>query len=160
MNIIKVFKKDNVIEIVNELYPEGVVHVGDEKFPDIGVEYLFLQYNSFYPSECYWVDTNNAVQEFTDEQLEKISKICNDWKQDLGQQGNPTEKQIKEKEILKHKKFLNETAWIWEKFSRNVILLKELSEEEFKIKYNDIILNQEIARSEINRLEIEVKSLE
>jgi preprotein translocase subunit YajC len=46
---------------------------------------------------------------------------------------------VKNDQVLKAKQYLNETSWIWEKFNRNVIVLKDLTEEEFKImkSHND-----------------------
>jgi hypothetical protein len=67
---------------------------------------------------------------------------------------------VKNDQVLKAKQYLNETSWIWEKFNRNVIVLKDLTEEEFKIKYNDIILKQEEYRILINTIEPELINLE
>lgn len=67
---------------------------------------------------------------------------------------------VKNDQVLKAKQYLNETSWIWEKFNRNVIVLKDLTEEEFKIKYNDIILKQEEYRLLINTIEPELINLE
>lgn len=55
--------------------------------------------------------------------------------------------------IQLHTKYLNETGWIWQKYQRNVVVLKYMTEEEFVTKYQEIIDNQEFARSEIGRLE-------
>lgn len=67
---------------------------------------------------------------------------------------------VKNDQVLKAKQYLNETSWIWEKFNRNVIVLKDLTEEEFKIKYNDIVLKQEEYRVLINTIEPELINLE
>lgn len=50
--------------------------------------------------------------------------------------------------------------WIWEKYSRNVLVLKDLTVEEFNTKYGDIILAQEEARLNINKYEQELLALE
>ena len=55
--------------------------------------------------------------------------------------------------IQLHNNYLNETGWIWQKYQRNVVILKDMTEEEFVTKYQEIIDNQEFARSEIGRLE-------
>lgn len=55
--------------------------------------------------------------------------------------------------IQLHTNYLNETGWIWQKYQRNVIVLKDMTEEEFVTKYQEIIDSQEFARSEIGRLE-------
>ena len=55
--------------------------------------------------------------------------------------------------IQLHTEYLNETGWIWQKYQRNVVVLKDMTEEEFVTKYQEIIENQEFARSEIGRLE-------
>ena len=55
------------------------------------------------------------------------------------------------------KQYLSETSWIWEKYSRNVTVLGDLTNEEFKLKYADIILKQEEAKALINVLEVKIK---
>lgn len=44
------------------------------------------------------------------------------------------------------------TAWIWEKYNRNVVMLGDLTADEFRAKYADIIAKQEEARALINEL--------
>ena len=56
-------------------------------------------------------------------------------------------------QIQEAKAYLSETSWIWEKYSRNVTVLGDLTNEEFKLKYADIILKQEETRVLINTLE-------
>ena len=58
-------------------------------------------------------------------------------------------------QIQEAKAYLSETSWIWEKYSRNVTVLGDLTNEEFKLKYADIILKQEEARVLINILEVQ-----
>lgn len=60
-------------------------------------------------------------------------------------------------QIQEAKAYLSETSWIWEKYSRNVVVLGDLTNEEFKLKYADIILKQEEARSLINALELKLQ---
>lgn len=62
-------------------------------------------------------------------------------------------------QINEAKNYLNETSWIWEKFNRNVLLLKDLSNEEFNTKYQDIILQQEESRVLIKNLRLELEQL-
>lgn len=64
------------------------------------------------------------------------------------------------KQIQEAKAYLSDTSWIWEKYSRNVLSLKELTDEEFQTKYQDIILSQEEARLNINKYEQELIALE
>lgn len=52
--------------------------------------------------------------------------------------------------------YLKDTGWIWEKFNRNVIILKNMTEEEFSLKYADIIAEQERNRLLINELELQL----
>lgn len=51
------------------------------------------------------------------------------------------------------KKYLIDTSWIWEKYSRNVLVLENITKEDFHLKYKDIIVKQEEYRSLINTLE-------
>ena len=80
-------------------------------------------------------------------------------------QGNTPEPEFTELEIQTNllnqqiqeaKTYLSTTSWIWEKYSRNVLVLKDLTVEEFNIKYQDIILAQEEARLNINKFEQEL----
>ena len=48
------------------------------------------------------------------------------------------------------KEYLTETGWIWEKYNRNVLVLKDMTSEEFSLKYADIISKQEEYRALIN----------
>lgn len=59
-------------------------------------------------------------------------------------------------QINEAKSYLNETSWIWEKFNRNVVVLKDMTEEEFSLKYADIIAEQERNRLLINELEVQL----
>lgn len=75
----------------------------------------------------------------------------------------PTDEEIAqenlENKIQEAKNYLSATSWIWEKYSRNVLVLKDLTVEEFNTKYQDIISNQEQCRLDINNLEQELLAL-
>ena len=58
--------------------------------------------------------------------------------------------------IQEAKAYLSKTSWIWEKYNRNVLALKDLTDAEFQTKYQDIILLQEEARLNINKYEQEL----
>lgn len=60
-------------------------------------------------------------------------------------------------QIQEAKTYISETSWIWEKYNRNVTVLCDLTNEEFKLKYADIILKQEEARALINALELKLQ---
>lgn len=59
-------------------------------------------------------------------------------------------------QIQEAKQYLTETGWIWEKYNRNVLVLKDMTSEEFNLKYTDIISKQEEARALINELEVQL----
>lgn len=59
-------------------------------------------------------------------------------------------------QIQEANQYLKDTGWIWEKFSRNVVVLKDMTEEEFSLKYADIIAEQERNRLLVNELEIQL----
>lgn len=59
--------------------------------------------------------------------------------------------------IQEAKAYLSSTSWIWEKYARNVTVLGDLTAEEFKLKYADIITKQEEARELINTLELQLQ---
>ena len=54
-----------------------------------------------------------------------------------------------------YKEYLIDTGWIWEKYNRNVLVLKDMTSEEFSLKYADIINKQEEYRAFINELEVQ-----
>ena len=56
--------------------------------------------------------------------------------------------------------YLTETSWIWEKYSRNVLVLNNMTNEEFNIKYLDIISKQEQCRLDINKYEKDILNLQ
>ena len=77
-------------------------------------------------------------------------------------EGNIPEEEFTEEElakqefhnqILEAKAYLTSTSWIWEKYNRIVLVIKDMTEEEFVAKYQEIIDKQEFARNEIGRLE-------
>ena len=57
------------------------------------------------------------------------------------------------------KAYLADTGWIWEKYNRNVLVLKDMTDEEFYTKYLEIITKQEECRTLINKLEDELSNL-
>ena len=71
------------------------------------------------------------------------------------------QKEIKLQEInskmQEAKSYLTDTGWIWEKYNRNVLVLKDMTTEEFNLKYSDIINKQEEYRALINGLEVQLE---
>ena len=71
------------------------------------------------------------------------------------------QKEIKLQEInskiQEAKAYLADTGWIWEKYNRNVLVLKDMTNEEFNLKYSDIISKQEKYRTLINELEVQLE---
>lgn len=61
--------------------------------------------------------------------------------------------QILEQQLAEANQYFKDTAWIWEKYNRNVVMLGDLTADEFRAKYADIIAKQEEARALINELE-------
>ena len=59
-------------------------------------------------------------------------------------------------QIQEAKQYLTDTGWIWEKYNRNVLVLKDMTNEEFNLKYTDIISKQEEYRALINELEVQL----
>ena len=72
-----------------------------------------------------------------------------------------TEEEIRLQEINSQiqeaKQYLTETGWIWEKYNRNVLILKDMTSDEFSLKYTDIISKQEEYRALINELETQLE---
>ena len=63
-------------------------------------------------------------------------------------------------QIQEAKAYLTNTGWIWEKYNRNVLVLKDMTNEEFNLKYSDVISKQEEYRALINELEVEIHNNE
>lgn len=63
-------------------------------------------------------------------------------------------------QIQEAKAYLTDTGWIWEKYSRNVLVLKDMTNEEFNLKYSDVISKQEEYRALINELEVQIPNNE
>lgn len=59
--------------------------------------------------------------------------------------------------IIEAQRYLIDTGWIWEKYSRNVLCLQDITNDVFKEKYKVEITLQEEARVLINTLELELK---
>ena len=59
-------------------------------------------------------------------------------------------------QIQEAKVYLTDTGWIWEKYNRNVLVLKDMTNEEFNLKYSDVISKQEEYRALINELEVQL----
>ena len=62
-------------------------------------------------------------------------------------------------QIQEAKQYLTETGWIWEKYNRNVLVLKDMTSDEFNLKYSDIISKQEECRALINELEVQLEAI-
>ena len=60
-------------------------------------------------------------------------------------------------QLSEAKSYLTETGWIWEKYNRNVLVLKDMTREEFNLKYSDVISKQEEYRALINELEVQLE---
>lgn len=59
-------------------------------------------------------------------------------------------------QIQEAKQYLTNTGWIWEKYNRNVLVLKDMTSDEFNLKYTDIISKQEEYRALINEIEVQL----
>ena len=93
------------------------------------------QYEMFLEVE-EWLKNGGSIEpEFTEEEI-KLQEINN--------------------QIQEAKQYLTETGWIWEKYNRNVLVLKDMTSEEFNLKYSDIISKQEEYRVLINELEVQL----
>ncbi len=86
--------------------------------------------------------------------LVKITK--EEFEDIIAELNTPTEKQVLEQRIVEAKAYLTDTGWIWEKYNRNVLLLKDMTNEEFNLKYSDVISKQEEYRALINELEVQL----
>ena len=97
-------------------------------------------------TKCYHIDNaevqqwlsegNTPEPEFTEEELS--IKVINS-------------------QIQEAKTYLADTGWIWEKYNRNVLVLKDMTIEEFSLKYSDVISKQEEYRALINELEVQLE---
>ena len=84
-----------------------------------------------------------GVEVFTPQELQDAIN-ANKTKEDLQNQ------------IQEAKAYLTDTGWIWEKYNRNVLVLKDMTNEEFNLKYSGVISKQEEYRALINELEVQL----
>tara|TARA_R110000868_G_scaffold244257_2_gene500398 strand:+ start:85 stop:702 length:618 start_codon:yes stop_codon:yes gene_type:complete len=96
---IEVRAEQDFIYVVNALYPAGVRHLGNLRFPDIGVDYVYVQWSDSPWEEDYYVDLNNNLYALTGAMVVTLSGIVAAWVQDLGQEGNLTVAQEKVQQI-------------------------------------------------------------
>lgn len=80
--------------VTSDRYPDPVNYVGTEGFPDIGIEYIYVQYATADWHEDFLVDRNNIKYSLSEEQCEILEEFITNWVQELGQEGNPTQEQI------------------------------------------------------------------
>ena len=90
---IQVRKFNDNVYIENQTYPAGVNHNGVDKYPSIGVDYIYLQWSDFIWEEQFYVDLNNHTQTLSITMIEILKDVVVNWTQDLGQEGNPNDEQ-------------------------------------------------------------------
>lgn len=103
-------------------------------------------------SNAIWFEAQSFNKIIVNSENISFDKI--DWR---------TDDEIRKEEIntqtQEAKAYLADTGWIWEKYNRNVLVLKDMTDEEFYTKYLEIITKQESCRTLINELEDELSSL-
>lgn len=151
---IEIRRTDEHIYIENDLYPNGVNHKGAEKLPNIvGLEHPYIKWSDFEWEESFYIDTNGAVHQLTDEQCKNLKTLTSEWVQDLGQDGNPSPEQIAIEEYNKRLQYLNKSDWVIVKIQE--LVLDGFDIEELKMKYKDILDKRKQLRIELNELEKE-----
>lgn len=151
---IEIRRTDEHIYIENDLYPNGVNHKGAEKLPNIvGLEHPYIKWSDFEWEESFYIDTNGAVHQLTDEQCKNLKTLTSEWVQDLGQDGNPSSEQIAIEEYNKRLQYLNKSDWVIVKIQE--LVLDGFDIEELKMKYKDILDKRKQLRIELNELEKE-----
>lgn len=98
----------------------------------------------YEPSQA--IIKRDSLIEITKEEFDDIVLAIN----------TPTSVQVVEQRTAEAKQYLTDTGWIWEKYNRNVLVLKDMTSDEFNLKYSDIISKQEEYRSLINELEVQL----
>lgn len=116
--------------------------------------------------ELKFCNNNNSVFGIDDNGNNVSYSIkAEEYKQWL-EEGNTPEPEFTEEEIrtaeinsqiAEAKAYLASTGWIWEKYNRNVLVLKDMTSEEFNLKYSDIASKQEEYRALINELEVQLE---
>lgn len=113
------------------------------------MKYYKNKNNEMFGFELDGSQDHLITEDMTSITIEEIQAI-NKAKED--EHKNSIEYRLKEA-----KNYLVETSWIWEKYARNVTVLGNLTTEEFKLKYADIISKQEESRTLINALELQLR---
>ena len=110
-------------------------YMTEGKFAENTPKDAIEQYEMFLEIE-EWLKNGGSIEpEFTEEEI-KLQEINN--------------------QIQEAKQYLTETGWIWEKYNRNVLVLKNMTSDEFNLKYSGIISKQEEYRALMNELEIQL----
>ena len=91
---IEIRKFNSTIYIENDKYPTGVTSTGNSSFPDIGVEYDFLMWDSLVIASRYY-NQDGIVYPLSEEQNAQMQTLVTNWHQPVGQEGNPTLEQRK-----------------------------------------------------------------
>ena len=91
------------------------------------------------------------------DKYDETIKVIDEYKKEL--EAERVEQSISS-QFQEAKAYLTDTGWIWEKYNRNVLVLKDMTSEEFSLKYADIISKQEEYRALINSLEVQIPNNE
>lgn len=151
---IEIRRIDEHVYIENDKYPNGVNHRGAKKLPTTpGLDHPYIKWSDFKWEESFYIDTNGAVHQLTDEQCKNLKTLTSEWVQDLGQDGNPSPEQIAIEEYNKRLQYLNKSDWVIVKIQE--LVLDGFDIEELKMKYKDILDKRKQLRIELNELEKE-----
>lgn len=153
MNKIKELKLDNTnwLELNIENEEGNIIHC--EYFGDSD------EYISLLNQRCteFGVELSEDNLNILAEQKSKRKVFTQAELDEIAKQNTIIDLQNK---IQEAKAYLSSTAWIWEKYSRNVTVIGDITLEEFKLKYTDIISNQEQCRLDINKCEQDILQLQ
>lgn len=100
------------------------------------------------------VGIEDEVYKYIDDMSIVPEELINDA---IARQKFDIDSEVINKQIQEAKVYLTNTGWIWEKYNRNVLVLKDMTDDEFYTKYSEIITKQEECRLLINTLEEELK---
>jgi hypothetical protein len=92
---IVVKKEKNEIDIRNELYPTTVSYCNPDEFPDIGVDYTYLQLGEEPHNHNYYMDSDGTCTPLNARQRQVLINYCLLHVQPLGQEGNLSISQLR-----------------------------------------------------------------
>jgi hypothetical protein len=95
--------------IFNDTYPNGALYTGSDLKPSLSFEYDSFLCDDQHAD--YVVILNGLQRPMTTTEKTAVLELAKNWKQPLGQDGNPTADQIQQRKDIDFAFYLQQTDW-------------------------------------------------